>query len=398
MKKLSLFAIGLYAGMLSAFSQTTPKDSAGYKSRKLNIEEVNFVTSYYQQNGNNAATTGGIGSEWLTDYVNDVEVKLSRYDKRNRRHNIVVDLGLDSYTSASSDKIDPKTLSSASYTDLRFYPAVSYNLVNEEKGNNVGASISYSTEFDYTSYGGGLNFTKTSKDKNREFNIRLQGYMDKVKLIRPVEYVSPPGEDRDGWTNRNTYNAGFTFSQVINTRLQMAVLLDLAYQKGFLGMPFNRVYFSDASAGVEQLPDTRFKWPVAMRLHYFLGDRFIIQTYYRYYHDDWGLKAHTAHLETTVKLSPFLSVTPFYRFYTQTAIDYFAPYRANTPASVYHSSDYDLSGFDAHFYGAGIRWAPIKGILGIPHWSMIDLRYGHYDRSTGLQSNVISLHTRFRRP
>ena len=40
------------------------------KSRKLKIEEINLVSSYYTQNGSNAAVTGGIGSEKLTDIAN----------------------------------------------------------------------------------------------------------------------------------------------------------------------------------------------------------------------------------------------------------------------------------------------------------------------------------------
>ena len=48
-----------------------------------------------------------------------------------------------------------------------------------------------------------------------------------------------------------------------------------------------------------------------MRLNYFLGETFIFRTYYRYFFDDWGIKAHTAQLEIPIKISPFVSLSPF---------------------------------------------------------------------------------------
>src|SRR3954462_4043810 len=112
MKKLFLSVIGMYLTMLAAFSQGGPKTDSAYKSRKLTFEEANLVSSYYRQDGNNAAVTGGIGSEKLTDLSNSIDLKLSAHDKRNRKHSFSADLGIDHYTSASSDKIDPTTISS----------------------------------------------------------------------------------------------------------------------------------------------------------------------------------------------------------------------------------------------------------------------------------------------
>ena len=114
MRKLSLAAIAFYLNILGAFSQTAKTDSSGYTSKKLSINEVNLVSSYYNQNGNNSAVTGGIGTEKLTDLSNTIELKLSRTDTRSRVHNLNLEIGIDHYTSASSDKIDPSTISSPS--------------------------------------------------------------------------------------------------------------------------------------------------------------------------------------------------------------------------------------------------------------------------------------------
>jgi len=67
--------IGMYLGILSGFSQPV-QDSTKYKTRKLQLEEINFVSGYYRQDGNNSAVTGGIGTEKLTDFTNTLDVKL----------------------------------------------------------------------------------------------------------------------------------------------------------------------------------------------------------------------------------------------------------------------------------------------------------------------------------
>src|SRR5689334_20781039 len=132
MLRICLAAFALYFSVLTAFSQTSERpDSSNYKNRKLKLDEVNFVSSYYKQDGNNSAVTGGIGSEHLTDFATTLDVRLSKYDTRGRKRSITAEVGIDVYTSASSDKIDPNTVSSASSGDKRIYPSLTYTIANE---------------------------------------------------------------------------------------------------------------------------------------------------------------------------------------------------------------------------------------------------------------------------
>lgn len=391
MIRIPIIILALYASVLSAFSQGN--DSTQYKDRKLKVDEVNFVTSYYRQDGNNAAVTGGIGSERLTDFATTIDVRLLKTDRRNRINSYNFEVGIDTYSSASSDKIDPSTISSASSGDQRIYPSIAWSRLNESKGSTIGANFSVSTEYDYLSFGAGVNAFKDSKDKSRQVGVRLQTYQDLVTLIYPVEQR---GRNAGGTASRNTYSATLSFSQIMNTRLQALLLLDLAYQDGFLSLPFNRVYFDNNAVGIETLPGKRFKFPVSMRLNYFVGDMLVVRTYYRYYQDDWGLKSSTAEIETPVKITPFFSISPFYRYYKQSAADYFAAYKQHATGETYYTSDYDLSKFDSHFIGAGMRFVSPGGILGIGKFNTIEVRYGHYSRQTGLVSNIISLHAKFK--
>lgn len=377
--------------LTKSFSQAA-NDSSAYAMRKLKMEEANLVSSYYGQNGDHAAVTGGIGTQQLTDIANVFSIKLVAYDKKARKHSFDLEAGIDHYTSASSDKIDLKANSSASHADTRFYPSVAWTMENDKKGTSIGAGIYYSREFDYQSVGTSLSFSKKTANKNGELSVQLHAYFDQVKLVTPVE-LRPGGEnDRHyGTSGRNTYAGSLSWTQVINKNLQVAILADLVQQQGFLSLPFYRVYFQDGSVHQEKLPDSRLKIPIGFRANYFLGDNIIIRTYYRYYKDDWGAAAHTANLEIPVKITPFFSVSPFYRFYSQTAIKYFAPYEVHTVQDQYYSSNYDLSGFNSNFIGAGIRMAPPKGVLGMQHFNMLEIRYGHYTKNINMNANIVSL-------
>ena len=187
---------------------------------------------------------------------------------------------------------------------------------NEAKGTTIGAGISSSTEFDYMSYGANINFAKKTNNRSGEFSVKLQAYLDQVLLIYPIELrtrTSSNGRENDDYASaaRNSFSASFAYSQIINQKLQVEMLADLIYQKGYLALPFHRVYFNDNTEGIENLPGTRFKFPLGFRANYFMGDKVIIRTFYRYYMDDWGLKAHTANIEVPIKLIPLLFHQPF---------------------------------------------------------------------------------------
>ncbi len=395
MKKLSLAALALVFKAVVVIGQTAPTDTTAYTDRKLHVDEINLVSSYYIQNGDNSAVTGGVGTEHLTDFANTLDIKLVRHGKNRLQHSFNFELGIDAYTSASSDKIDPSTVSSASSSDTRIYPSLNWTVKNEQKGLSAGITGSFSTEYDYKSYGLGLNFAKNSLDNNRELSLKLQAYWDTWKVILPIE-LRTHGEKEEGYSPRNSYSASLSYSQVINTRLQATVLVDGIYQEGLLATKYQRVYFQDNSEQSEVLPDKRFKLPFGVRLNYFAGSRFILRGYYRYYMDDWGVKAHTISLEVPVKINPYLSASPFYRYYTQTAADYFAPINQHITTDNYFTSDYDLSAFSSNFVGLNVRYLPEKGVLGIRQWKMAELRYGHYIRSNGLTSDVFTLNVQFK--
>ncbi len=419
MKKLSLTVIGLYALFLNAFSQYSALDTVIYKTKPLALEEVNLVSSYYSQTGNHSAVTGGIGNEHVVDFANGLDLKFVAWDQNHNKHSITAGFGFDHHTSASSAYVSS---TGASKTDgTRVYPSLDWTVEND-KGNAFGFGAYYSTEYNYKSIGLDFHFTKKF-NSNSEFSAKFSGYFDKVKMIYPSELIpksavvtitptyyttasgrrylsgggSEGGDDISIPSSpRNTFTASLSYAQVINTSLQASLMLDVVSQSGYLGLPFHRVYFKDGSAHVENLPSNRVKIPVGFRLNAFVSDQVVLRTYFRYYQDDWGIKSETAELEVPIKLSQFFSVSPFYRFYTQTASKYFGAYQTHTAADTYYSSNYSLAELSSHFIGLGMHTAPPKGVLNNQHFSSLDIRYGHYSQSTDLNSNIITFDFTFK--
>lgn len=407
MRFIPLAMVTIYFSVLSTFAQVTPKDSVSYYKRKLKVEEINFVSGYYNQDGNNSAVTGGIGTEQLTDLANVIDIKLSKYDKKYRKHSLNFELGVDHYTSASSANIGShvgdEIMSAESRQDLRIYPSIRWSVQNEQKGTSFGLTGSESYEYDYLSYGAALDFSQLSKDKNREFSLKVQTFFDTWTVILPEE-LRPPGYGSGNvgdptpvdHSPRNSFSLALSLSQVINARMQVLISLEPAYQHGLLATKYQRVYFVDGSEKVENLPDSRYKLPIGLRMNYFLGDRIIIRSFYRHYFDNWGVSANTVDLELPVKITPFFSISPFYRFHAQNGTTYFAPYAMHQVSDSFYTSDHDLSTLTSNFIGAGIKLTPPKGILGWSHLASMEFRYGYYAQSNGLNANSLGLALKFK--
>lgn len=394
-------------------------DSSDYRPHQLRIDEINLVSSYYNQTGNHSSVQGGIGNENVMDLSNGIDLKLVWLGEGNNKNTISAGLGIDYHSSASAAYVN---ISGSSKTGgSRIYPSLDWTIEKAKTGNTFGIGTYLSTEYNYNSFGADVHFSRKTRDKNGEFSFKLQAYLDQVTLIYPSELIpvttttttttvvtSASGGGGGGSSSskkasiptspRNTYTASMSYSQMINPRLQVMFLGDVVKQNGYLGLPFHRVYFNTSVSrdSVEKLPSSRFKLPIGVRLNYFLGDNVILRSYYRYYFDDWGTKSNTVNLEVAYKVTPFLSLSPFYRFYNQSAAKYFAPYEAHSVKDQYYTSNYAYAKFNSSFFGLGFRAAPPKGVLGVHGLHDIELRYGHYAQTTDLASDVFSLSLGFK--
>ena len=461
--------------------------------RPLEEKEINILFDYYQQDGNHSPVTGGLGTEKLDCAAPSMTVNVP-FDSVN---SINVSFGFDYYSSASCNNIDrylqinssgasrSKFLSSASAQDVRGHGDISYTRKLKNRRNAIGGMFGYSKEYDVTSFSGGLNYSHTSKDGNSEFALKGSLYYDVWKLIFPGElrkhdlvsnsFIDPLSGKKIGWghtedfenisgasksnidpsySTDTRYTTTFTasFAQVLTKKLQMFVITDVVFQNGLLWTPFHRVNFDDDTTKTlpaegtlssryvnhEWLPNHKIKIPIGLRLNYFLNDMLTLRFFYRFYWDDFGITSNTVSLEMPIKVNSWLTISPMYRYYQQTACKYFRPFgehkvlRDNNgipkewldsnggpvlpntftyqSQEQYFTSDYDLSALTNQKVAIAFRFSPTYGIKKwkIPTFGLskrpegyhllfkfFELRAAYYNRSDGLTAGSIGFNCGF---
>lgn len=457
------------------YSQATQDSIKLYKKRVLETAEVDIISSFYSQDGDNAAVTGGIGTEKLTDLATSITISIPL----NEDDVLTLDGTISAYSSASSSNTNPFDVgggdynnnyssansigspwiesSGASKSDVWINGDIGYSHSSDDRNSVAGANISFAKEYDYTSIGLGGSFAKLFNEKNTEISAKANLYIDSWQPIYPKElstYIERNQNlnsgifnginiyDQNGtainkngptvWSpfkstlidtkSRNTYSVSLGFSQILSKRAQFSVFLDLVQQNGWLANPMQRVYFGDRANyyvgnptsipnytstsnkdvfqladDIERMPQTRFKVPVGLRFNYYFNELVTVRTYYRYYYDDWGITSHTASIELPVKISDKFTLYPTYRYYIQTAADYFAPYEQLFSTDEFYTSDYDLSKFDSNQFGFGVSYTDIftKGKIWKFGLKNVDLKYSNYKRNTGLSAGIISAGFKF---
>lgn len=480
--KFLILLIFITSLTFSQDKEVTKDTTVVFKKRVLESTEVDFMVSYYKQDGVHSSVSGGMGSEKLTNLASNIIVAMPL----NEDDVLTVDMGLSAYTSASSSNINPynksgasggggddddklmngggggtvaptgtpwQASSGASAQDALASAVINYSHSSDSRNFIWNADVAFSNEYDYTSIGFGGGIAKLFNEKNSEVSFKLNAYLDQWRPIYPTELheygIYGAGFQTSGFFNgitvldqagvastsylpskfslwnstaRNSYSASVGFSQVLTKKSQISIFFDILKQEGMLSTPYHRIYFADKANyyignasdipnyespnnlgvyrladDIERLPNSRFKFPIGMRWNYYISERLILRTYYRYYTDNWDLTAHTASVELPIKITDKFTVFPMYRYYTQTQTKYFAPFEKHLSTEQYYTSDYDLSTFNANQYGLGVSYTDLFTATKIWKFGLknIDFRFNHYDRSDGLSSNIGTIGFKF---
>ena len=378
--------------IINIILQSAGQDSL-YIKRKLSEADINVLFSYYTQDGNHSAVTGGTGTEKLQVYAPKATVAI----ELDSVHSFYLNGGVDLITSASTDRIDYR-MSSASYHDFHLLVEGGYGHYFKKARLEAGIGSHFSLESDYLSTGANIWLQHTDRAEMTGYSLTFQYFYDDLRWGRRADEeltLIYPIELRDtAWFDiylRYSYNLGLGWERVINRRMVLGIFPGVTLQAGLLSTPFHRVYFQgQEDAKVEDLPRQRIKVPVGVKLNSYLGSSLILNSYYRFYWDDFDILANTLELAAHYKVNPYWTPSVSLRFYHQTASSYFKPYKQHLLTDRYYTSDYDLSAFYSVEAGAGIRFAPFKGMFGNWSFNEVDLKYTYYWRSDGLDAHFIS--------
>jgi hypothetical protein len=152
--------------------------------------------------------------------------------------------------------------------------------------------------------------------------------------------------------NRYQYKLGV--SQVVTKSLLMNLNYEVILEDGYLHSPYRAARLSGLSVP-EVYPRTRDGYAVALSLVKGLGSNdgqldASAHLRYRYFWDNWSIRAHTVDLGYGSRLGDRWQVEPHYRYYKQSAASFYAD--EFTTQMVFMARDRELSDFSSNALGA----------------------------------------------
>ncbi|MGK0222650.1 MAG: hypothetical protein ACI9ON_001890, partial [Limisphaerales bacterium] len=254
---------------------------------------------------------------------------------------------VDMISSASIDVVS----TASEYTEERTEKSLGFDYLHGK--TFMGLSYTNSEESDYSAH-------------SARFGISQDIFGDLTTLgisyARGSDTVRRNGDDTfEEETDRQTYRVDV--SQVITKNLIINLNYEGVTDEGFLNNPYRQVRFLDASAALgysyeaELYPRTRTSSAQAIRAMYYLPYRAAVKAEYRNYSDSWGISAFNAELGYT---HPFgdsgFVVEAKYRFYSQTAADFYSDLFPRSSAQNFLARDKELASFQTQSFGAGVSY------------------------------------------
>jgi hypothetical protein len=238
-------------------------------------------------------------------------------------------------TNASGKPVN--SISGASITDRRKTGDVK---VTRRFGDfALSASEAVSRENDYHSKAFGVEGRVDLNEKNTTLTAGF-GNSDDHVLSRDNPLLNQPRTTRE-------YLVGIT--QILSPTALVQSSLSTSRGEGWYNDPYKLTFTFFPSGPPSLVPDVRpdhrdsWSWLSQYRKH-FPDAHGTLQAEYRFYRDDWGIRAHTLELAWQHEINERWSLRPALRYYTQDAADFYSPViPASHPAIL--SSDQRLGAF-----------------------------------------------------
>jgi len=267
-------------------------------------------------------------------------------------------------------------------------------------GNNtLTPGFAYSKESDYESYGLSLNDAIDFNDKNTTLQYGVSQNFDSV---RNTDYNT----GKFNWSDKYSTEGIIGISQLLSPKTIFTADFTFGNDSGYLSDPYRLANYLPTgfpqSVGVpERRPSHRNKEILYASLtHHFDAVNASLEGSYRFYNDSYGVVANTAGLSWHQWLGKHLIVEPFFRFYEQSAANFYAttfngPFTINPngPPGL-HSSDYRLSELyttDAGLEATGVINDHVHIVAGYHRYEMHGLGGSAAPSAMYPQANVFTI-------
>jgi hypothetical protein len=321
--------------------------------------------------------------------------------QRNPRWTHQVTFALDVISAASPDGLD--AVSSASRYNEAGELDVTTTYASEDRGE---WSVRYGLHFEepFRSGFGGLGWVGRFFEDNTTVALNTTVILDLFDFIHPLGFSPVQVEKRVTISD----NVGVT--QVLSPTTLVSASYGVTFQAGTLQTTWNSVAISDApttdcpndygqapeydcpNREPERLPRTRTRHAAALLLNQHIPrTRSTIKLAYRFYADDFDLRAHTPGVMLYQWLGRRTYLRATYRYHWQRGVSFYTvATRTDASDEMPLTADSDLAPFSAHQVGlkAVVYLLPPGGLRGAQY---LDGGYSRYQRSNDLHVDVVSL-------
>lgn len=267
-------------------------------------------------------------------------------------------------TPAGTAPLDPR------FHDQRLALLGSYERPAGE-GQRVSFAGNVSNEHDFSSLSFSSSFAQDFNQKNSTWSLGLSAEFDRVRPVggvlaelKPAFGASTRVADTD---SRRVVDLLAGFTQVMSRGWLVQANYNLGRGTGHHSDPYKVLSVIDGTSGllsgdeyvVEARPRSRTRHSLQLQSKWHLTQD-VIDASYRYYRDDWGLRAHTLDARYRFELGGGMHLEPHARYYRQNAADFYRTwltegrdYNSAGSQSVlpYASADTRLAAFSANTLG-----------------------------------------------
>ena len=254
---------------------------------------------------------------------------------------------VDMITSASIDVVS----TASPYDETRTEMSAGIDYLHGR--TTMSASFLNSDESDYTS-------------NNASVGISQDFFGDLTTLALSYAYgwdeVRKNGQDdfRED-TERQTYRVAL--SQVLTKNLVMGINYEGVTDEGYLNNPYRSVRYLDPSSAkgysyeAEVYPRTRTSGATSLRFMYYLPYRASVRVDARYYSDTWSIEAYNGEVRYTHPFEEWdVTLDVHYRYYDQTAADFYSDLYPRQQAQNFLARDKELASFTTQTVGVGASY------------------------------------------
>lgn len=245
----------------------------------------------------------------------------------------------------------------------------------------IAGSYGFSNEDDYRSHVAGLTLSRDFFTNNTNLLADYARAWDKVDNLN-----KQPGED---WPRaKETQSGTIVLTQILSPMSFTRIGYGVSDVEGYQASPYRKVTVK-ATTFDEVHPESRLRHSLFAWYNRYFLTRTSAHLNGTYYWDDWGVDAIAAEPKLYQYLTDWLILRLRYRYYRQTAADFFR--EVYTQREALMSADPKLRGFTSHLYG--VKLAVRVPIPRFRFSERIDAEVG-YDRLIepfGFRANIYQI-------